>query len=338
MFSDVNPARAQAAAILLVLGAVANVGAAIPASRFETTEPAAETGSRFTWQEEPALEESAVVEPGSLPTAGSLTPTTEFDLPASTDYVLGSEDLLDIQVVGVESLTRIVRISDAGKITLPLLGEVHAAGLSRTALERDLAVRLEENYLNDPQVSVFIKEYGSKMVSVLGAVERPGRYAMTSRRTLLDLISEAGGLEDDAAPFAVVTRQPTNPEETRETLRVDLDALLYGDRPDLNMEIARGDMIHIPRDRPVFVYVNGAVNRPGEFETPRSRPLTLLQAIAKAGGTTDRAAVRKVQLLRRKDDGSQETIAIDLKAVMRGELEDPVLQSGDVVVVQETYF
>jgi polysaccharide export outer membrane protein len=161
---------------------------------------------------------------------------------------------------------------------------------------------------------------------------------MTSRRTLLDMISEAGGLLDDAAPFAVVTRQPANAGEARETLRIDLDALLYGDRPDLNIEITHGDLIHIPRDRPVFVYVNGAVNQPGEFETPRSRPLTLLQAIAKAGGTTDRAAVRKVQLLRRKDDGSQETISIDLKAVMRGELEDPILQSGDVVVVQETYF
>lgn len=261
-----------------------------------------------------------------------------IDATIDSDYILGAEDLLDIQVVGVEELTRAVRISDAGRITLPLLGEVVAAGISRTALERDLARRLAENYLHDPQVSVFIKEYGSKMISIIGAVEEPGRYAMSSKRTLLDLISEAGGLKDDAAPFAVVTRQPQADGEDRETLRVDLDALLYDDRSDLNLPIHEGDLIHIPRDRPAFVYVNGAVNKPGEFETPRSRPLTLLQAIAKAGGTTDRAAVRKVQLLRRLPDGSQETLAIDLKAIMKGQAEDLILQDGDVVVVQETYF
>lgn len=267
---------------------------------------------------------------------GSLV--TSQDPDADTDYILGAEDLLDIQVAGVDALTRIVRISDAGKITLPLLGEVRAAGLSRSALERDLAVRLEERYLNDAQVSVFIKEYGSKMVSVLGAVMKPGRYTMTSRRTLLDMLSEAGGLKDDAAPFAVITRKPAGPDAPPETLRVDLNALLYDARSDLNLEITQGDLINVPRDRPMYVYVHGAVNKPGEFETPSSRPLTLLQAIAKAGGTTDRAALKKVQLLRRREDGSQETIPIDLKAIMRGQVEDPVLQDGDVVVVQETYF
>ena len=152
------------------------------------------------------------------------------------------------------------------------------------------------------------------------------------------MLSEAGGLKDDAAPFAVITRQPAAPGAQPETLRVDLDALLYDARSDLNLEITQGDLINVPRDRPMYVYVHGAVNQPGEFETPGSRPLTLLQAIAKAGGTTDRAAVRKVQLLRRREDGSQETIPIDLKAIMRGQVEDPVLQDGDVVVVQETYF
>ncbi len=288
--------------------------------------------SRFAWMVAAGLLSCLPV--SALPMAAEQEPPAAAD----TDYVLGAEDLLDIQVAGVDSLTRIVRISDAGKITLPLLGEVRAAGLSRSALERDLASRLEERYLNDAQVSVFIKEYGSKMVSVLGAVMKPGRYTMTSRRTLLDMLSEAGGLKDDAAPFAVITRKPAGPGAPPETLRVDLDALLYDARSDLNLEITQGDLINIPRDRAMYVYVHGAVNEPGEFETPRSRPLTLLQAIAKAGGTTDRAALKKVQLLRRREDGSQETIPIDLKAIMRGQVEDPVLQDGDVVVVQETYF
>jgi protein involved in polysaccharide export with SLBB domain len=119
---------------------------------------------------------------------------------------------------------------------------------------------------------------------------------------------------------------------------VDLDALLYGGRVEMNPEITQGDLIHIPVDLPVRIYVNGAVKAPGEFETRRSRPLTVLQAITKAGGPSERAALRKVELLRRAADGSQAAIPVDLKAVMKGNAEDPVLQDGDVVVVPETYF
>ena len=104
MFSDLIPARVQATAMLLFLGALSSAGAAIPTSRLEAPDSATETESRFTWQEEPALEEPGVVEPGTLPTVGSLAPTADFDLPAGTDYVLGSEDLLDIQVVDVDTL------------------------------------------------------------------------------------------------------------------------------------------------------------------------------------------------------------------------------------------
>jgi polysaccharide export outer membrane protein len=254
------------------------------------------------------------------------------------DYVLGAEDLLDIEVVGVESLSRTVRVSEAGEISLPLLGEVRVAGLTRTALERSLAARLEERYVHDPQVTVFVREHGSKMVSVLGAVEDPGRYPMTGRRTLLDMISEAGGLTDEAGPSAIITHRSVAPGGAPATVRVDLHELLYGDRPETNPEIVEGDMIHIPVDLIEHVYVNGAVNSPGELEVRRSRPLTILQAITKAGGTTERAALKKVELLRRRSDGSQEIIPVDMKAILNGQAEDFVLLDGDVVHVPETYF
>ncbi len=254
------------------------------------------------------------------------------------DYILGAEDLLDIQVVGVEALSRTVRVSEAGDITLPLLGEVRVAGLSRSAVERDLASRLEERYVHDPQVSVFVKEYGSRIVSVLGAVRKPGRYPMVGRRTLLDMVSDAGGLTEEAAPHAIITRRPAGAGSAPRTLRVDLQALLYGGRAEMNPEIDQGDLIHVPVDLPVRVYVHGAVRDPGELETRLSRPLTVLQAVTKAGGPTERAALRKVELLRRNDDGSQQVIPVDLKAVLRGGAEDPVLADGDVVVVPETYF
>ncbi|MFQ5669648.1 MAG: polysaccharide biosynthesis/export family protein [Acidobacteriota bacterium] len=253
-------------------------------------------------------------------------------------YVLGAEDLLDIQVVGVEPLSRTVRVSGAGEITLPLLGMVQVAGLTRSDLERSLAARLEERYLHNPQVSVFVKEYGSKMVSVLGAVKKPGRYPMLGRRTLLDMISDAGGLTEEAGPLAVITHRPEAAGRPAGVLRVDLKALLHGGGREVNPEITQGDLIHVPVDLPVKVYVNGAVKNPGEYETRLSRPLTVLQAITKAGGASDRAALKKVELLRQLPDGSQETLALDLKAIMRGEAEDPVLRDGDVIIIRETYF
>ena len=154
----------------------------------------------------------------------------------------------------------------------------------------------------------------------------------------LDMISDAGGLTEDHGPFALITRHGDAPGASATTIEIDLEALLYQGRTDLNPEILAGDLVHIPVDLPVRVYVNGAVGTPGEYETRASRPLTLLQAITKAGGLTARAARKKVEILRRTAGGGQETIPIDLKMVMRGQARDPVLQDGDVVVVRETYF
>lgn len=257
---------------------------------------------------------------------------------AGVETLLGAEDLIDIRVLGVDELATTTRVSEAGNINFPLIGQVRVAGLSPGQLELTLAQLLETRYINDAQVSVFVKEFGSRMVSVIGAVMKPGRYPMLGRRTLLDMISDAGGLTDDAGPVAIITRRAEGPDAAPRTLEVDLEALLYHGRTDLNHEIASGDLVHVPVDLPVRIYVNGAVGKPGEYETRASRPLTLLQAITKAGGLTARAARKKVEILRRTDDGGQATLPIDLKKVMRGEIPDPVLQDGDVVVVRETYF
>ncbi|MFQ5718338.1 MAG: polysaccharide biosynthesis/export family protein [Acidobacteriota bacterium] len=267
------------------------------------------------------------------PVLGRLQETAVSD----HEDLLGAEDLLEISVAGVEDLSRTVRVSDSGHITLPLIGAVQVAGLSPAALENSLAHRLEARYVNNPQVSVFVKEYGSKMVSIIGAVHKPGRYPMLGRRTLLDMISSAGGLTDEAGPFALITRHGVSHTTEPETIQVDLEALLYRHQTDLNTEIDPGDLVHIPVDLPVRIYVNGAVGKPGEYETTASKPLTLLQAITKAGGLTARAARKKVEILRQTDDG-QATISVDLKKVMHGQATDPVLADGDVVVVRETYF
>lgn len=260
------------------------------------------------------------------------------DAPAGTREAIGAEDLLDIRVVGVEALTSTVRVSETGRITLPLLGAIEAAGLTPAGLEELIATRLEERYVNDPQVSVFVKEHGSRMVSVLGAVRDPGRYPMIGQRTLLDMVSAAGGLTEEAGPEAVVTHRAVTGETEAPSTVVDLEALLRGGRDDLNLAIVPGDLIHVPVDRPVRIYVDGAVKTPGEIETRLSRPLTLMQALAKAGGATERASLRRVEVLRRRPEGGQQRIALDVRAVRKGEAADIVLQDGDVVLVPEAYF
>jgi polysaccharide export outer membrane protein len=161
---------------------------------------------------------------------------------------------------------------------------------------------------------------------------------MTGRRTLLDMLSDAGGLTEEAGPTAIITHRPRTPDAVPETVRVDLHALLYEGKAEMNPEIAQGDLIHVPVDLPVRVYVHGAVNSPGELETRLSRPLTVLQAITKAGGATERAALKKVELLRLGADGSKKTIHVDVKAILQGRAEDIVLQDADVIHVPETYF
>ncbi|GAG26088.1 unnamed protein product, partial [marine sediment metagenome] len=109
----------------------------------------------------------------------------------TTDYRIGPKDLLDISVFGLDELTKTVRVSEDGKISLPLVGEVEVEGITKSDLEQKLSQLLEEKYLQNPQVTVFISEYQSKRVSVLGAVRTPGPYELLGRQTLLQIISQA---------------------------------------------------------------------------------------------------------------------------------------------------
>ena len=110
------------------------------------------------------------------------------------------------------------------------------------------------------------------------------------------------------------------------------------DSPDLNLPLQPGDILSVPVDKPVYVYVDGAVKTPGRLEGLASRPISLLQAIATAGGPTDRASLKSVQILRRNEKNVQTVLKVNLKRIRRGKDADPILQNGDVVVVPETFF
>jgi polysaccharide biosynthesis/export protein len=289
-------------------------------------------------QETPAPAAVPVAAPAATPaTTPAATPTgAPAAGAAAADHPVGPEDLLEINVFEIPDLNRTVRVSERGTVSLPLLGEMSVKGLTATELEQKLRVELGRKYVKNPQVSVFIREYGSKRVSVIGAVGKPGVYEMLGPRTLLQILSQAGGLNEDVGAELYVIRG--TPDGASRKVEIPVADLMSNRDPSLNVPIQPGDVISVPVDRPIYVYVDGAVHTPGRIEQLASRPITLMQAIAKAGGATDRANMKAVQILRREEGGTQQAIEVNLKKLRKGKEPDPVLRDGDIVVVPETFF
>ncbi len=252
------------------------------------------------------------------------------------DYRVGRQDLLEIRVFDLEELNQTVRVADDGSITLPLLGRLLVAGRTKGDLEKEIARLLEERFVRDPQVTIFIKEYESKKVAVSGAVKKPDTYEMLGEKTLLEMISKAGGLDRDLGKEIIVFRQEDDGPARR--IAVDLDRLVYDADPALNLPVRPGDIIYVPTVEKVRIFVSGAVRNPNLYEVPRAEPVTVLKAVTLAGGTTDRAAESRVQVIRTGPDGRRVVLPVNLKKIKRGKAEDPVLQKDDLVLVPEAFF
>jgi polysaccharide export outer membrane protein len=253
-----------------------------------------------------------------------------------SDYRIGRQDLLQLSVFDLKELDQTVRVADDGSITLPLLGRLQVAGLTKGELESTIARLLEERYVRNPQVTIFVKEYESKKVAVSGAVKKPDTYEMLGDKTLLEMISLAGGLDRDLGKEIIIFR-PTE-EGKAERISVNLDKLVYEADPTLNVAVLPGDIVYVPSVEKVRIFVTGAVKNPNLYEVPRSEPVTVLKAVTLAGGTTDRAAESKVQIIRTGADGKRTTVAVNLKKVKRGKADDPVLLKDDLVLVPESFF
>ncbi len=252
------------------------------------------------------------------------------------DYKIGAKDLLEISVFGLEEMNKTVRVSEDGKITFPLLGEVEVEGLTKTELEKKLSQLLEEKYLQSPQVTVFIKEYQSKRISVLGAVGKPGPYELLGRQTLLQLISEAGGLTEDAGDDIIVIRQFQ--DGTSISLKISIDDLFLKGDARLNIPLEPNDIVNIPAEKTVLIYVFGQVRKPGALEVKKSNIPTLLQVIAQAGGFSERASKGGVLIKRINKDGKEKQIKVNVKDIIKGKKKDIQLLENDVVYVPETIF
>jgi len=143
------------------------------------------------------------------------------------DYLIGPQDLLKIEVFGIEAMNRSVRVSSTGTIGLPLIGSVQAAGLTSEQLAADIAARLTKDYLQDPQVIIFIEEYTSQRVTVVGAVKKPGVYPVKGRTTLLQVVAGAEGPSSVANIGSVKILRP-QPDGTRKVMSFNLKAIRDG--------------------------------------------------------------------------------------------------------------
>jgi len=264
------------------------------------------------------------------------------------NYILGPEDVIKIDVLNVPELSKTtVRIANDGMISLPLIGRVQAAGLTAEQLRKELADKWGENYLQDPQVTVFVDEFKAKPVSVIGAVEKPGLYPLTGRRTLIEMLSMAGGFGKKGTSAAgrtvLVTRksgfgdlQPVDGMHVRgpDQIEIDLNRLLYTRDEALNIEMKPLDIISVSKAD--VVYVEGAVKRPGGFVLEDRPTMTVLQAVAMAEGFTPTAGKKTARILRANQDGSKTEIPINLGNILKGKAEDVTLAANDILIVPDS--
>ena len=258
----------------------------------------------------------------------------------NADYRVGADDLLVIEFFGNSELNRKVRVQQDGSISLPLLGRLTVGGLTPIEAQDSIARMLtEKGLVNNPQVTIFVEELRSRGVYVQGAVENPGMYQMQGPSRLLDMIGQAGGLSGNANERAgntiYVVRSGAEGEE-----RLEIDARRLVEEGDLSLNVAMlpGDIVMVPHEETHRIYVSGAVEEPGQVEFSSTDGITVLQAITAAGGPTERANLKKVFVLRRASDGTQERIQVNVKKIRSGKMDDFILENNDTVDVGEHFF
>ena len=280
-------------------------------------------------------------------------------------YRIGPDDLLDIRIpdvldgqgagpvgrqapgtpgpatVAAAPASQGLRVNDRGDVTLPFIGSVHAEGLTTTELEAEIARRLvKEGILRQPRVSVQIVEYRSRVVAVIGSVERPGLYPLTRpRATLADMIWAAGGPAKEAGrvvEFAPAPDSaPSAPEGAAQVsapIRVDVELLLHAPLDHgqgINARVRPGDVITVSPAGSVLV--DGWVQKPGSY--PVTRGLTLSGAIAAAGGDMFASDRHHAAVKRTLGPGEERSFTVDLDAVREGRTADVPITDGDVVRV-----
>lgn len=268
--------------------------------------------------------------PASSETAQSVS-TNQIDshpshrLLADSNVKLGVGDLVEISVFGVPDLSIKSRISGSGDLYFPLIDYVHVADLTTDEAQDLIQKRLEDGgFVRGPHVSIFVDESASQAVTLLGEVNRPGPYPLIGERHLFDLISAAGGLNDRAGRVVTIEHR----SDPSEKVSLQLSSNLAEDTQN-NVEVLPGDTIIVSRAG--IVYVVGDVQRPSGFMIEDNN-LSVLKALALAGGSTRTSALSKTKIIRQTPSGVQE-IPVNLKKVLYAKAPDMALIKGDVLFV-----
>jgi polysaccharide export outer membrane protein len=243
----------------------------------------------------------------------------------SSTPVLGPGDEVEITVYGAPDLSEHTRVSADGNISMPLIGYVRVAGLSSSEAEGAIEAQLRaNNIVNDPQVSLYVKEYTSGSISVAGEVAKPGAYSALGPHRLFDVIQAAGGLTEKAANKAVISHRGSENPNTVELSKDPAKMALS------NVEILPGDTVVVP-PAPI-IYVLGEVNKPGGYILNSTNGVTLLRVFAAAGGSTRTASVGGTKMIRSTPSGLKE-LQVPLKNILRAKAPDMPVQADDIIYV-----
>ena len=240
-------------------------------------------------------------------------------LAEDADYVLGSGDSLKISVYNNPDLTLEARIAETGTISYPLLGEIAIGGITSSAAEKKIAYALESGgFVKQPQVNILVVQYQSKVVSILGSVNKPGRYSLDRSMNLTDVLAYAGGVTLDGSELITVIGKNGRSE-------YDLRNIVKKGDGSNNINITGGETIYVPK-APLF-YIYGEAQRPGSYRIERE--MTVMQGLAQGGGPTPRGTQKGIQLHRRNANGVVE--------VLTPNLTDTIMQD-DVLYIKESLF
>lgn len=251
-------------------------------------------------------------------------PAPQAEASNNPTYVVGPTDVLTIRVLGEPDLTNNYTVDADGTITFPFLQRVPVAGRTMKEIEALITKLLDGDYIRKPQVSATIATYRSRSIFVLGEVKQPGRYTIEGQTTLLEVIAQAGSFTVTAGPTmnllrykegisGVVAGTPVSPGDPRaaEVMKIDLEDLREG-RLRANVILQDGDTLFVPQAD--LFYVTGFVRTPGQY--PLRPNMSVQQAIAAAGGLTERGSDRRIKILR-KVNGKDVEIDAKMTDVVR---------------------
>jgi len=242
-----------------------------------------------------------------------------------SDYQVGDGDVLRVTVYNHADLSTVARVSGGGTILFPLVGQLKVDGLTVDQVADKVSRALSAGYLVNPQVSVFVEEFRSKKVTIIGQVNNPGLYELSGQISLLELISKAGGLTQDYGDTVTIHRKKSTKDSGTEVLTINLKNVLENGASELDVPILDGDSAVVAKARVFFV--TGEVSRPDAYKFEEGT--TVIKAITMAGGFTNLAAKGKVKLYR--EINGKKNVA------ERVSMDMPVLPD-DVIVVPESFF